>query len=784
MSRLLSFFSVAENLKQEIGNSRLRNWQVSLLLFAVFLFVALPAWAGMEQWTSNGPIGGRFSIAISPNYAIDRTLFAGSDGGTYGIYKSIDGGGSWVTVNNGLTSPDIRSIAISPNYATDNTVFVGSDGFGLAKGVDKSTNGGGSWSQALQGAIILSIAISPNYATDNTVFAGADSTILKSTNGGQSWLGIALSTSYIYAIAISPNYAIDHTVFAGNLVGGVYKSTDGGLSWVQLTPAPPALGMQALAISPNYAIDNTIFAGTYQGEVYKSTNAGLSWSRIFTNIRGIYALAISPNYATDNTVFAGAGGGAAAGGVYKSTNGGLSWSLVNNGLTSTDITSLAISPNYTIDHTIYSGIRYNGIYSYTFTSPIVANAGPDQTVDENTLVTLDGSASTGQNLTYSWSQVSPAAPLVQFNDPMSSTPSFTAPQLPGGFGSQVFTFMLTVSSGGFSSSESVDITVKNLNHAPKAAAGEDREVNEGSLVILDATNSYDPDGDPITGFQWIQIDGTPTVVLEGANTALASFTAPLLSGGVSGSATLVFRLTVSDGTLLGIDDVVVTVAQVNHPPTANAGSPQTVRPGQLVTLDGRGSSDPDNDPLKYEWTQVGGPTVVLQDPQAAISSFTAPPVAETLDLVFQLKVSDTLEMATAMVNITVKNGPPLCSLARAIPEILWPPNHKMVPVNIEGVTDPDDSSITIQIVGVTQDEPVNGLGDGDTSPDAIIEGNTVLLRAERAGNGNGRVYALGFIADDGQGGTCTGVVKVAVPHSKKPGEAAIDDGQLYNSVQP
>jgi hypothetical protein len=147
-------------------------------------------------------------------------------------------------------------------------------------------------------------------------------------------------------------------------------------------------------------------------------------------------------------------------------------------------------------------------------------------------------------------------------------------------------------------------------------------------------------------------------------------------------------------------------------------------------------------------------------------------------------VSDTLEMATAMVNITVKNGPPLCSLARAIPEILWPPNHKMVPVNIEGVTDPDDSSITIQIVGVTQDEPVNGLGDGDTSPDAIIEGNTVLLRAERAGNGNGRVYALGFIADDGQGGTCTGVVKVAVPHSKKPGEAAIDDGQLYNSVQP
>jgi hypothetical protein len=87
-------------------------------------------------------------------------------------------------------------------------------------------------------------------------------------------------------------------------------------------------------------------------------------------------------------------------------------------------------------------------------------------------------------------------------------------------------------------------------------------------------------------------------------------------------------------------------------------------------------------------------------------------------------------------------------------------------------------------VSATSNEPENGLGDGDTSPDAVIQGHTVLLRAERAGTGNGRVYQVHFTADDGRGGTCTGSVLVKVPHSMKPGLPVIDDGQLYTSAVP
>ena len=92
--------------------------------------------------------------------------------------------------------------------------------------------------------------------------------------------------------------------------------------------------------------------------------------------------------------------------------------------------------------------------------------------------------------------------------------------------------------------------------------------------------------------------------------------------------------------------------------------------------------------------------------------------------------------------------------------------------------------MTTTITRVTQDEPVTGLGGGDTGPDAVIHGSKVLLRAERSGDGNGRVYRLYFTATNERGDSCTGPADVWVPKSLKPGlRSAIDDGQLYDSTQ-
>lgn len=130
----------------------------------------------------------------------------------------------------------------------------------------------------------------------------------------------------------------------------------------------------------------------------------------------------------------------------------------------------------------------------------------------------------------------------------------------------------------------------------------------------------------------------------------------------------------------------------------------------------------------------------------------------------------------------VNNASPVCSAAQAFPAVLWKPDHQFVPIVVMGVTDPDGDAVTITVTGVTQDEPVNGKGDGNTSPDAVIQAGSASVRAERSGKGNGRVYQISFKAEDGKGGSCTGAVTVGVPHSLKKGLAAIDDGQLYDST--
>ncbi len=129
------------------------------------------------------------------------------------------------------------------------------------------------------------------------------------------------------------------------------------------------------------------------------------------------------------------------------------------------------------------------------------------------------------------------------------------------------------------------------------------------------------------------------------------------------------------------------------------------------------------------------------------------------------------------------NQPPVCATATATPSSLWPPNHQMVPISIGGVTDPDGDPVSVTATGVKQDEPTNGLGDGDTAPDATITpGGRASLRSERAGQGDGRVYKISFAASDPKGGTCNGTVTVAVP--KNPNSAPVDSGATYDSLLP
>lgn len=194
-------------------------------------------------------------------------------------------------------------------------------------------------------------------------------------------------------------------------------------------------------------------------------------------------------------------------------------------------------------------IEYTIIYPLDAHTP-VAVIQATSTAMSGRLVTLDGMYShdpDGDPLTYTWQQV--GGPTVSLADAGTPIASFAVPAVSG---PTSFTFRLTVSDGQLSGSDEVTITVQ-ANQAPVAVASGPSQAATGNSITLDGTSSHDPDGDSLT-YTWEQISGTP-VTLSNATQAIATFTAPV----VSVSDTLVFRLTVSDGSLSSAQQVDIVI---------------------------------------------------------------------------------------------------------------------------------------------------------------------------------------------------------------------------------
>ncbi len=308
-----------------------------------------------------------------------------------------------------------------------------------------------------------------------------------------------------------------------------------------------------------------------------------------------------------------------------------------------------------------------------------ANAGPDQSVEKNTLYTLDGSASfdpDGDALTYLWT--APTGIVLSSN--FIARPKFTATT-----NSPNLTFTLTVSDGKLiSTPDQVVITLKQSNQAPVANAGTDQLVNEGAIVTLDVTASSDPDGDALT-YSWVAPAG---ITLSSTTAAKPTFTAPE----VMTDQTYTFSLIVNDGTITSTtDEVIVTVKQINKPPIANAGNDNTAIEGSIVTLDGSSSYDPDNNALTYSWTAPAG--ITLNSTTIINPKFTAPNLLKDQNFVFSLIVNDGTVNSTAdQVIITVKhiNLPPVANAGnnQTVNE------GALVTLDGSASSDPDNNSLT------------------------------------------------------------------------------------------
>jgi photosystem II stability/assembly factor-like uncharacterized protein len=188
------------------------------------------------------------TFEISPDFSIDSTLFASIRG--QGLIRSDDGGSHWNAINNGLdfieqwkTNPEGANlrrdvlVAISPNFAEDQLVFAGSPaGDGLFVSYDR----GAVWSRMAidignAPAPILAISISPDFVVDKTLMLSVRGHgIFRSTDGGQSFQSIGsdliADNASIELLAISPAYSEDHAVIAAS-DEQLFISEDSGESW-------------------------------------------------------------------------------------------------------------------------------------------------------------------------------------------------------------------------------------------------------------------------------------------------------------------------------------------------------------------------------------------------------------------------------------------------------------------------------------------------------------------------------------------------------------------------
>jgi len=206
---------------------------------------------------------------------------------------------------------------------------------------------------------------------------------------------------------------------------------------------------------------------------------------------------------------------------------------------------------------------------------------------------------------------------------------------------------------------------------------------------------------------------------------------------------------------------------VNAVPVADAGPDQTVEcsgpSGAEVTLDGSGSTDPNDDPLTFTWTgPFGTLTGQMVYPYLPLGTHT---ITLTVDDGRGQTDSDA-------VDVTVMDSTPPSMSVSLSPDILWPPNHKMMSIAASiQVSDTCDDSPMVELESIICNEPDNGLGDGNTSDDIKgasygTDDRAFSLRAERAGLGDGRIYSITYKVADDTGNSNKASGNVIVSHNQ------------------
>lgn len=224
---------------------------------------------------------------------------------------------------------------------------------------------------------------------------------------------------------------------------------------------------------------------------------------------------------------------------------------------------------------------------------------------------------------------------------------------------------------------------------------------------------------------------------------------------------------------------------VNLPPIIDIGQDQTVftepedEDGDTVVIQTASISDPEGDIVEYSWSIDG----VIVKSGSIDTPDDGSPILLTLEVEMKvthssstltLTISDGINELSDEAFITVIDATPPKMKISVTPDILFPPNHKLVEIevaiDVKDNADPNPSVVLTSIACNESDNIING-GDGNTTDDIQSAGigtedTEFLLRAERRGDGIGRFYLITYTATDESGNSTSADAIITVPHDK------------------
>ncbi|HEU4824212.1 MAG TPA: PKD domain-containing protein [Nitrososphaeraceae archaeon] len=280
--------------------------------------------------------------------------------------------------------------------------------------------------------------------------------------------------------------------------------------------------------------------------------------------------------------------------------------------------------------------------------PVAVAHAENKEVKEGEEVTLDGDTSSDPNgdpLTYFWKQTGGFVNGMDIINPDDAVAQFKVPD--DLIEDTTFSFELTVEDGyGETSTDIINVDAI-ANTKPVANAGSDIQAIRGEEVILDGTNSHDPDptGKIISYFWGVnndgdnEDDGNGNRYLQDSNQPVARFAVP----SVQEDTTFEFTLTVIDDEGAEDNSKMKVKVKGNSKPIADAGSNKEAAIGEQVTLDGGRSHDPDptGQIVSYTWEQTGASTTInLNGVNTPTPSFAVPELEEDTTFEFTLTVID------------------------------------------------------------------------------------------------------------------------------------------------